>query len=107
MTPFELLLYALATFRLAYMITKESGPMFVFLKLRKAVKKDKGSSAAEGISCPYCVSVWCASMFFAFHISYRHLPEKVGAIGIFVVMVLALGGAAMLIHQLFIFLRRE
>lgn len=64
MNFFYLLAASLATFRLALMISEETGPFRIFAKLRKAPKKD--SSFREGISCPWCVSVWMSALVTTF-----------------------------------------
>lgn len=45
-----------ATYRLSLMVSKESGPMRLFRKLRRM--PDKKSSLKEGLSCPLCTSIW-------------------------------------------------
>jgi hypothetical protein len=59
-TPFEFIVCALAVFRLSLLLSKEDGPMWVFRKLRRSVPAK--SSAKEGISCPWCVSIWFANL---------------------------------------------
>lgn len=87
---------ALAVFRLAYLITKESGPMFVFCRIRKEAKKDKSSSLSEGIDCPLCVGMW-----YAFAITgYLQLPFRYAWIDS-IIVILAVAGLAMLLHQVF------
>lgn len=56
---FHLLLGSLVTYRLALLVAKESGPMFVFRKLRRL--PEPKSSLKEGLSCLYCTSVWLAA----------------------------------------------
>lgn len=51
-----LLIFGLATFRLAVMFSRESGPYRVFSKLRN-IPPPK-SATKEGLSCPLCLSVW-------------------------------------------------
>lgn len=57
-SPFLFILHALATYRLALMFSKESGPGRVFRKLRNA--PPPRSSWREGLSCIFCESVWFA-----------------------------------------------
>lgn len=57
---FYLLLASLATFRLALMISSEDGPARIFRKLRNIPPAK--SNAKEGISCPWCVSVWVSAL---------------------------------------------
>lgn len=49
----------LATYRLSLMVSKESGPMRMFRKLRGI--PNKKSSLKEGLACPLCTSVWFAA----------------------------------------------
>lgn len=56
MNWFYLIIGILVTFRLSLMISSETGPAFIFKKLRKI--PDKDSSMKEGISCLWCMSVW-------------------------------------------------
>lgn len=52
----RLIIAALAVFRLTVLITKDDGPGYIFWKLRQAPKK--GTSLRQGISCPWCMSMW-------------------------------------------------
>jgi hypothetical protein len=61
---FYLLLGGLATFRLSLLVSKEDGPAYIFRKLRKAPPKN--SSAKEGLSCEWCVSVWMGAAVAAY-----------------------------------------
>lgn len=91
-----LIVASLAVFRLAYLITKESGPFFFFWYARKAAKKDKDSSLAEGIDCPYCVGVWVSVAITL----YLLLPFRLLWID-YSIVILAVAGLAMLLHQVF------
>ncbi len=53
-----------ATFRLALMISQETGPMRIFARLRKAPKPH--SNLREGITCPWCVSMWISALVTTF-----------------------------------------
>lgn len=91
-----LVIAALAVFRLAYLITKESGPMFVFWRIRKEAKKDKASSLSEGIDCPLCVGAWCSiAITLYLTLPWRHIICDT------VIVILAVAGLAMLLHQVF------
>lgn len=59
MTWFLFMLGVLSTYRLSLMISKESGPAFIFRKLRRV--PPKSSSLKEGVSCQWCVSIWVAA----------------------------------------------
>lgn len=54
----------LATHRISVMISKETGPAFIFRKLRAV--PDKKSSYKEGLSCQWCLSVYASALVTAF-----------------------------------------
>lgn len=61
MNPFLILLLGgLATFRLALLVSSEDGPAFIFRKLRRLPPPK--SATREGLSCPWCVSVWASAL---------------------------------------------
>lgn len=55
-----LLLGGLATFRLSLLLTKEDGPSYIFRKIRELPAKN--SSAKEGLSCEWCMSIWMSAL---------------------------------------------
>lgn len=55
MSLFVFILASFATFRLALLFSKETGPGAVFAKLRRLPPPK--SSAREGLSCEWCLSV--------------------------------------------------
>jgi hypothetical protein len=55
LSPFELVVLALACWRLAYMLVRESGPGDVFGRLRR------WSTFGGVLDCLYCTSVWTAA----------------------------------------------
>lgn len=56
MNWFALALGGLVVFRLALLVSSESGPMFIFRKLRKLPQPK--SSLKEGLACIWCQSIW-------------------------------------------------
>jgi hypothetical protein len=70
----RLIIDGLAVFRLTILIAKDDGPGYIFWKLRKA--PPKRSSFHQGISCPFCVSVW---MGFPVAVYERLLPHSIYA----------------------------
>jgi hypothetical protein len=52
----------LTVYRLAYLMTLDTGPFAIFHKIREAVINKYGvdSWQAEGAGCPLCQSVWYA-----------------------------------------------
>ncbi len=65
MNFFYLLLGGLATFRLSLLISKEDGPAYIFRKLRRLPPPH--SSAKDGLSCEWCMSVWMSAAVATFY----------------------------------------
>lgn len=63
-TPIILILAILATYRISLLFSKESGPAKIFQKLRR-VPPPK-SSAREGLSCQWCMSIYSSALVTAF-----------------------------------------
>jgi hypothetical protein len=63
MSFFVFMLSSLATFRLALLFSKEAGPGRIFAKLRRLPPPK--SSAREGLSCEWCLSVSFAAIITA------------------------------------------
>jgi len=77
----DLLIIALATWRLAYMVTKETGPYRIFERIRQ-------QHPLGGLTtCIYCSSVWAAAGLMAVY--------ALG--GAIVVQWLAIAGAALML----------
>lgn len=95
MTPLELVIGALATYRLALLVSKESGPAWVFAKLRKLPPPK--SSAREGLSCQWCVSVYVAALVC---LVYYWIGLRMHA-GSWILHWLALSSGAITINQMF------
>lgn len=64
---FRLLLAIFTCYRLARLIAKDDGPLFLFERIRlwvrgqadnEASNLGKWHSLAEGLECPYCLGVW-------------------------------------------------
>lgn len=97
-TPFDFILLALAVYRATLMITEESGPAWIFKHLRWWVKREapKKAHLDEGITCPWCVSMWFAIIFavterFFFHKNFFYDVMTVS---------MALSGASVIMNQL-------
>lgn len=86
----HLIILSLATYRLSYMVSSEDGPWRVFSKLRKAPPVRSG--ARQWLSCPFCFSVTAAAV-----LSLLWMTEEPAAV--WFVSVLAISGAAVVIHQ--------
>lgn len=65
---FYFLLGALATYRLAILISKEAGPGFIFRKLRRAPDAKKHPSVKAGLSCPLCLGMWFGAAIAGYYI---------------------------------------
>jgi hypothetical protein len=57
---FYLLLGGLATFRLSLLLSKEDGPAYIFRRIRRIPPEN--TSAREGLSCEWCMSVWMGAI---------------------------------------------
>jgi len=61
----------LASYRLAFMLAFEDGPLSVFATLRGLTVYDRKGNARSGVVwesltelflCPYCLGVWCSAL---------------------------------------------
>jgi hypothetical protein len=100
----DLVILALASWRLAYMLVEEAGPFEVFSRLRyragvrSVVTRDNAgqpvgsrtalNTLAEGLTCVWCVSVWAALVLL---IPWPPLE--------WLRLVLAVSGGAIVIHE--------
>jgi len=83
MSALDLLVLALATWRVAYMIANEHGPFRVFERLRNALP-------LGGLTtCLYCLSVWVGLLFYV--INATELA--------WVTQVCAVSGAALMLYR--------
>ena len=82
MQALDLLILALATWRLAYFATKESGPWGVMATVRAV------STLGGLLTCIYCASVWTALLAY---LVYLVFPPAV--------YIVAASGGAMLLHR--------
>lgn len=95
MTFLDLLIYALATFRVALMVSAEDGPAFIFRKIRRMPPPK--SATHKGISCTLCCSVYAAALAataFAFR-------EQFPWVQMWLIYPLAFSGAAVCLHMQF------
>lgn len=99
MSVFDFVIAALAVFRLSLLLSKEHGPMWVFSRLRRAVPKE--SSAKEGISCQWCVSLWFAIPVSAYVFTREAHPEWLRTGGDWFLLMLALSAGAIAVNQAF------
>lgn len=81
LAPLDVLLIALATWRLAYLVTKEDAPFRLMARIRER------TTLGGVLECTYCASVWMAALTLA--LWFTPLAP--------VVVVLALSGAALML----------
>ncbi|MCA9979359.1 MAG: hypothetical protein KDD89_00940 [Anaerolineales bacterium] len=59
----QIFLTGLAASRVAYMVAREDGPAFVFIRWRSWLAA-RGGWVADLFDCPYCLSVWLVPVFW-------------------------------------------
>lgn len=91
MDIFYFVLAALATFRVSRMVALEEGPFSIFTKLRGRFPQT--GWVGRGLACPMCISFWVALVF-------APLVVQPFQPGLYIVVFLALSGAAVIIYRL-------
>lgn len=98
---------ALATFRLALMLSSDVGPFAVFTKLRSFLKREakeskplRASKIHEGIECSRCSSVWCAIPIATYAYCRRFLADWFCAAVDVLLVALALSAIAVLLNRI-------
>lgn len=86
----DLILLGLATFRLSLLFSKESGPYHIFRNLRKLPPPK--SSAREGLSCQWCMSIWSSAVVLSIH-RYSQVA------GHWIILWLAVSALAIIVNQ--------
>jgi hypothetical protein len=86
--PFDFLLAALATWRLAHLLTREDGPYGLLARLRA---RAGDGAVGRALQCLYCTSVWVAAPLALFVAPWQARAA---------VVWLALSGAACLLDRL-------
>lgn len=81
----DLLILAIATWRVSYMLTRETGPFDVFKRLRERLPL--GGLTA----CIWCASVWVAALFIGLYAAFVQ-PLTFGEM---LIVVPAVSGAAL------------
>ena len=84
-----------ATFRMALVLSQETGPMRIFARLRKAPKPH--SNLREGLSCPWCLGMWIGAAVTTFLWACDYFPGKEWPL-----YWLAISGGAVALNQLLI-----
>lgn len=103
-----LLIYGLACFRLAVLLSQDSGPAHVFLKLRSKLKKEAKQNTAlrktyvhEGVECLRCSSVWIAIPVASYAYFRRYFEDWLTAGCDIFLVAMALSASAILWHRAF------
>ena len=83
--------------------------MWIARKFRREVKKKapKSIHLDDGISCAYCCGLWVAILIVLFSIFEGLLPRIVQIMGDTAILILAVAGGGVILHQLFTKLRGE
>jgi hypothetical protein len=87
LSPLDLLIIVLAAFRLAWFVTRESGPYNIAANLRKT------TTLGGLLDCWKCASFWTAALML---LSW-YLPAPVGDFTHALVMLFAVSGGAIVI----------
>lgn len=94
----ELLLLALATYRVSLMVSKEAGPFWAFKLFRRSVKKNapKQIHLDDGIECLWCVSAQMGIVIaVSSHFFWEYAAYRIG------IIALALSAVAVIANQMF------
>lgn len=78
MNPLDAILSILATWRAATIISEESGPGKMFVKLR--TMPELPQNVRDGLQCPLCLSVWASALCVLILCSVRRMPWKLAGI---------------------------
>lgn len=104
MLTLAIILAILAVYRLAYMVSREDGPLDLFTRLRTAAsrlpERVEGNRrqphwVARGVACPLCISWWLA-------LPAALIVAQVAALPLLAVFGLwpAIAGAVLFLYQL-------
>lgn len=103
----KLLVYSLAVYRVALLLSDDDGPYKMFSKLRSWLKREarehpavRKSAIRQGITCIRCASIWVAAPVAVWAIFYSQLPRWLAMLGDGFIFMLALSMAAILLHRL-------
>lgn len=97
-TFLQVFLLSLATFRIALMISKESGPFWMFKHLRRGVKRNapQKTHMDEGIEC-----LWCMSMQVGIIIAVSACFFLGNPVYDVCILALAVSAIAVILNQMF------
>lgn len=106
MTTISLIIYGLATFRLALLLSSDTAPWGIASKLRSFLKREaktnqplRQSKIHLGVSCLRCSSVWMATPIAAYAVFRHTLPQWLSLCGDTLLLLLALSGMAILVNR--------
>lgn len=104
----KLLLYGLATFRMAVLISQDSGPAKIFSRFRSFLKREekthpalKKSDIAKGAECLKCSSVWVAFPVAAYATLRHYLMDWIVICGDIFVLAMSLSALAIIFSRAF------
>lgn len=107
-TWLDLFIYGLATFRLAVLLSEDTGPAKIFSKLRSFLKKEAKTNAAlrksdihHGVDCLRCSSVWVAAQVAAYAYHHDRMDGWFVATVDIVLLAMAFSAMAILLHRAF------
>lgn len=108
LTWLHLFVYGLAAFRLAVLLSKDSGPAHMFSSLRSFLKKEakhnttlRKSDVHHGIDCLRCSSVWIATPVAVYAYHRDSMDGWFPQVGDIVLLTMALSAMAILWHRAF------
>ena len=94
-TIFDFAVATFAVYRSTRMLNKEPGPHRLIDKIRNTIgpEEEKGvrGSFAEGVRCPYCTSIWMATITSCYYAATGHIPWTMVPVYIFSLSGSALG----------------
>lgn len=101
-----LVVYGLACYRLAVLVSDDTGPMRVFSRFRAFLKREektnkalRKSDVAAGIACKRCSSVWVAAPLACFAYWHSNLWLWLATTGDVMLLLLALSAIAILVDR--------
>lgn len=100
-------IYSLAVFRLAVLLSDDSGPWKVVAKFRAFLKREekkspslKKSDVAHGVECLRCSSIWIAIPVAMFGYFHRRLADWIATTGDILIIALAYSAVAILLNRI-------
>lgn len=102
-----LIFYGLAAYRLALLLSDDSGPWRMFSKFRSLLKREekhnkalRKSAVASGVECIRCNSIWVAAPVAAYAYYHEKLPQWFAATGNIFLLCMALSALAILLNRI-------